>query len=91
MNTSTIYIKYDYFRHDQESVEAFCEEIGNKFRNYPWGAGFKLNNFRCDSKYFYFDITSDVYESDNTVFQNTLSYIQGVITGYLIKCGVEII
>lgn len=89
MQKEIIYIKYDYF--DRDSVQDFLYEIEKVFSEYPWGAGFRTENFRYDQSYFYCDMISEYYVPDDYgTYQQTESYIQGMISGYLLAKGVEI-
>ena len=84
-----IYIKYDYFKHDD--VTEILLEIEGVFSSYSWGAGFRVENFRSDEKYFYCELASEFYDLDDQTFNTTYSYVQGMISGYLIAKGVSII
>jgi hypothetical protein len=86
MKTSIIYIKYA----DELSSELF-EEVKELFGDYNWGAGFSLSNFRLDERFVYCDMNSGIYDLDSRTSQQIESYIQGMISGYLIANGVEIL
>jgi hypothetical protein len=90
MEKEIIYIKYDYF--DRDSIQDFLYEIENMFSKYPWGGGFRVENFRCDQSYFYCDAVSEIYTHDDFgTARQTFSYMQGMISGYLLAKGIEIL
>ena len=92
MQKEIIYIKYDSLYHDGRDMEPYRQELVERFLNYNWGAGFHSNNFRCDDRYFYCDMISEYYVPDDYgTYQQTQSYIQGVMTGYLMARGIEVL
>jgi len=90
MQKEIIYIKYDHTF--EEDMEPYRQELIERFLNYNWGAGFSTDNFRCDDRYFYCDMISEYYVPDDYgTYQQTHSYIQGVMTGYLMARGIEVL
>lgn len=81
-----IYIKYA----DKLSSELF-EEVKGLFMDYNWGAGFSVDNFRMDERFVYCDMTSTIFDLDSQTAQQTESYIQGMISGYLMANGIGIL
>lgn len=86
---SIIYIKYF---HDSDKVKDLCDEIERVFSEYNWGGGFVTSNFRFDQSYFYCDLKSPIFtDTMSHIFLSNKSYIQGMISGYLLAQGVEIL
>jgi len=88
-NKFIIYVKYDWS--SGGDLPELLENLENVFLDYNWGGGFKTENFRYDQKYFYCDMISDIFKEDDYVYDNTKPYIQGMISGYLLAKGIEII
>lgn len=85
----TISIKYCYF--DKDSILDFLYEIENVFSEYNWGGGYHLTNFRVDGGYFYCDMESKIFNISSDISEKTAGYITGMISGYLLAKGIEII
>ena len=83
-----IYVKYD----GQISADLF-KKVETIFGSYNWGAGFSVCNFRLDQNYLYCDMDSSIFDRGSSIAQQTASYIQGMISGYLVAngTGVEIL
>lgn len=89
MEKEIIYIKYDYLQ-GEESY--YMDDLKRVFLDYPWGGGFRVENFRCDDRYFYCDAISEIYTHDDFgTARSTFAYIQGMITGYLLAKGISIL
>lgn len=90
MEKEIIYIKYDGL--DMGEASAYCDDIESTFSKYPWGGGFRVENFRYDQSYFYCDAISEIYTHDDYgTARSTFSYMQGMISGFLLAKGIEII
>jgi hypothetical protein len=86
-----IYIKYGSWNHELINPQDFVHLLEEQFKNYNWGAGFKVANFRFDERHFYADLESAIYFDTSDVFSHTKLYIQGVLSGFLMAFGVEIL
>ncbi len=89
MDNLPISIKYYYF--DKENILDFLYEIENTFLKYNWGGGHYLTNFRMDDSYFYCDVKSNIFGISHPITLGVRDYMAGMISGYLLAKGVEIL
>jgi len=88
--TAIIDIKYDQIPKNT-SKEELLKKLQNTFTDYNWGGGFKLTEIRADDRYFYANYETTIFKSSDRTTIRFEMYAVGMMSGYLLAKGVEIL